>query len=315
MKKNLKRVGKILLAVFTLILIIIAVVFVVNKIIMKNEEDLLREPIGQLVEVDDYKMNVYTVGEGEHTLLFLSGSGTASPVLDFRSLYSILENDFKIVVIEKFGYGFSDVVDSERSFVTILRQDREALETAGISGPFIICPHSMSGVEAILWAQNYPEEVEAIVGLDMALPRAYDNWDWNSTMRMEKLAAFARQLGLVRFYYLDDSLPEKLTKEEKAIYRAIAVRIAVNNCIVNEGLAIPNAVKEIESKPIPDIPMLMFVSNGKGTGVDNWRDIQDEYASELTNAEVIELDCGHYVHNFEYDRIADYVKVFVETLE
>lgn len=98
MKKNLKRVGKILLAVFTLILIIIAVVFVVNKIIMKNEEDLLREPIGQLVEVDDYKMNVYTVGEGEHTILFLSGSGTASPVLDFRSLYSILENDFKIVV-------------------------------------------------------------------------------------------------------------------------------------------------------------------------------------------------------------------------
>ncbi len=37
-------------------------------------------------------------------LLFLSGSGTAAPVLDFKSLYSLLSSDYRIVVIEKFGY-------------------------------------------------------------------------------------------------------------------------------------------------------------------------------------------------------------------
>lgn len=315
MKKILKRVGKLLFAFVALILIILVIIFVVNKIIMKNEDALLKEPIGRLVEIDGYNMNVYTAGEGKHTLLFLSGSGTACPVLDFKSLYSILEDDFKIVVIEKFGYGFSDVVDTERSFDTILRQDREALEKVGISGPYILCPHSMSGLESILWAQNYPDEVEAIVGLDMALPRHYDNWDWDSTMRMEKMAALARQLGLVRFFYMDGALPEKITAEEKRIYRAIAVRIAVNDCIMNEGLAVPDAVKEIDSNSTPDIPMLMFVSDGKETGTDNWIDVQHEYASEITGAKVIELDCGHYVHNFEQDRIADSVKDFVEALE
>ena len=132
-------------------------------------------------EYHDYWFHIkgFFIGERKHTLLFLSGSGTAAPVLDFKSLYSLLSSDYRIVVIEKFGYGFSDVVDSERSFETILRQDREVLTKAGIEGPYILCPHSMSGIEAIMWAQNYPDEVEAIVGLDMALPRAYDNLEVN----------------------------------------------------------------------------------------------------------------------------------------
>ena len=78
------------------------------------------------------------------TVLFLSGSGTPTPILDFKSLYALLEDDYRIVVIEKYGYGFSDIVDTERSFTTILRQDREALKKSGVEGPFILCPHSMS---------------------------------------------------------------------------------------------------------------------------------------------------------------------------
>lgn len=46
----------------------------------------------------------------------------------------------------------------------------------------------------------------------------------------------------MRFYYLDNSLPQKLSKEEKEIYRAIGCKIAVNKTVINEGLAIPAAV-------------------------------------------------------------------------
>ena len=314
MKKVIKKIGKVLLIFFIVLVVLIGVIFVYNKIMLATEETLIEHPIGQYVEVDGHRMNIYTEGEGEHTLLFLSGSGTAAPVLDFRGLYSLLSNDYKIVVIEKFGYGFSNVIDSERSFDTILRQDREALTKAGIEGPFVLCPHSMSGLEAIMWAQNYPDEVEAIVGLDMSLPRTYDNWDWDSTIKRERLAAFARKLGLVRFYYSDSSLPENLTEEEKKIYRALAARIAVNVCVINEGLAIPDAVTEIDNKPKPDVPMLMFVSDGRETGVENWLSIQNDYASDLARAEVIELDCGHYVHNFMQDKIAERITIFVESL-
>ena len=312
MKKFLKNLGKILLVLLIVLVVLLGAVFAYNRIMLAKEEPLMQEHIGQYVEVDGHKMNIYTEGEGKHTLLFLSGSGTAAPVLDFKSLYSLLNNDYKIVVIEKFGYGFSDVAGTERSFETILRQDREALAKAGIEGPFVLCPHSMSGLEAIMWAQDYPDEVEAIVGLDMALPRSYDGFDFEGTLKTEKIASFARDLGIVRFYSSDAALPSALSQEEKDLYRAIACRIAVNDDVINEGFAITDAIKRIDSKPKPDVPMLMFVSNGKETGIADWIRLQHDYVQDLSNAKVIELGCGHYVHNFEQVRIAEEIRAFVK---
>ena len=314
-KKNtrytLKIVGKVLLALVIVLVSTLLVIYVYNRIKIKQEEPLLANPLGQMVEVDGHMMCVYEEGEGEHTLLFLSGSGTAAPILDFKSLYSLLKDNYHIVVIEKFGYGFSDVVDDERSFDTILRQDREALEKAGIEGPFVLCPHSMSGLESIMWAQDYPDEVEAIIGLDMVLPRTYDEFDFDGVFRFEKLAVLARELGIVRFYYSDSSLPAALSKEEKELYRAIACRKAVNVDVINEGLSITEAVREIDGKPKPDVPMLMFLSDGKEVKGTNWIENHYDYVSDLTDAKVVELGCGHYVHNFMQDRIAEDIKEFI----
>ena len=308
MKKAFKMLGKILLALILFLAVSLFAVFVYNKVKMKQEEPLLEKSLGQMIEVDGHSMCIYEEGEGEHTLLFLSGSGTAAPILDFKSLYTLLKDDYHIIVIEKFGYGFSDVVDEERSFDTLLRQDREALAKAGINGPFILCPHSMSGLEAIMWAQDYPDEVEAIVGLDMVLPRTYDDFDFDGVFRFEKLAAFAREMGIVRFYYSDSSLPSALSKEEKELYRAIACRKAVNVDVINEGLAITDAVREIDGKPKPDVPMIMFVSDGKEVKGSNWVENHNDYALDLTDAKVIELECGHYVHNFKQTQIAEEIK-------
>ena len=299
-----------MLALVIVLVSTLLVIYVYNRIKIKQEEPLLANPLGQMVEVDGHMMCVYEEGEGEHTLLFLSGSGTAAPILDFKSLYSLLKDNYHIVVIEKFGYGFSDVVDAERSFDTILRQDREALEKAGIEGPFVLCPHSMSGLESIMWAQDYPDEVEAIIGLDMVLPRTYDEFDFDGVFRFEKLAVLARELGIVRFYYSDSSLPAALSKEEKELYRTIACRKAVNVDVINEGLSITEAVREIDGKPKPDVPMLMFLSDGKEVKGTNWIENHYDYVSDLTDAKVVELGCGHYVHNFMQDRIAEEIREF-----
>lgn len=115
MKKVLKVTGRIFLGILILIAAFLLIVFICHRVMLKKEEPLLEEPLGQMVNVDGHDMCVFTSGEGDHTLLFLSGSGTAAPILDFKSLYSLLEDDYKIVVVEKYGYGFSDVVDTERS--------------------------------------------------------------------------------------------------------------------------------------------------------------------------------------------------------
>ncbi len=313
MKKIIKRVFIIILAA---VLAALLGIFIFNRIMQKVEERLFKEPLGQMVEVDGHKMCLHVEGEGKRTIVFLSGSGTASPILDFKSLYDLLKEDYRIVVIEKFGYGFSDVVDGERSFDTILRQDREALVKAGVEGPYVLCPHSMSALEAILWAQEYPNEVDAIIGLDMAVPEAYDVLDLDGAIRREKFAAVLREMGIARLYYNDANIPGNLSKEEKKLYRAIGSKIAVNKVIINETKAVRDACDKIAQNPKPNVPTLLFVSNGEGTGVkEGWLDAQKNYAKDLRTSQVIELDCAHYVHDFEYESISQEMKSFISELK
>ena len=104
----------------------------------------------------------------------MSGAGTCSTTLDFKTLNSLYEKDFQIVVIEKAGYGFSDITDIDRKIDTIIYESRESLKQAGIElNNLILFPHSMSALEAIYLANQYPDEIKAIIGLYPAIPEAY----------------------------------------------------------------------------------------------------------------------------------------------
>lgn len=39
-----------------------------------------------------------------------------------------------------------------------------------------------------------------------------------------------------------------------------------------------------------------------------------EYVPKISNCKVIELECDHYVHDFEYERISMEMKSFIEKL-
>ncbi|HPB41356.1 MAG TPA: alpha/beta hydrolase [Sphaerochaeta sp.] len=306
--KTISRGIRILLIVFLLAL------FIYNRLMYIKEEPL-RRPLGQLVEVDGRNMSVYTEGKGERTLVFMAASAVAAPILEYKPLYTLLGDDYRIVVIEKFGYGFSDVVDGERSFETMLRQDREVLSKAGIEGPFILCPHSMSGIEAILWAQRYPDEVEAIIGLDMSVPGAYgkEDFSWKRHL-LAYLLATGREIGIVRLFFTDSTFSDALTHHEKDIYRAVASSNYCNKNVRSEGKHIPKAIDLINSEPKPDLPMLMFISDGSETGGASWIEAQKEYASNLTDAQTVDLDCGHMIHKYEQERINKNMREFIESL-
>lgn len=55
----------------------------------------------------------------------------------------------------------------------------------------------MSGIEALYWANKYPDEIKGIVGLDPAVPKAYENMKINNMLL--SLAKFGADIGLTRF--------------------------------------------------------------------------------------------------------------------
>ncbi len=131
-------------------------------------------PIGQLVEVDGRDIHVYTKGRGENTIVLLSGLGTTAPALDFEPLVNELSKDNKVVVVEPFGYGWSDITNKKRTVENSVSEIREALQKSDIKGPYILMPHSVSGVYSMYYANKYPDEVKAIIGIDPTLPKALD---------------------------------------------------------------------------------------------------------------------------------------------
>ena len=312
----MKRIrGKFLKVIFLIVAVIvlfIIVSFIRHKICSFRERKLLT-PLGKIVEVNGHNMSVYTEGEGDKTLVFLSGGGTCSPILDFKSLYSLLSNEYKIAVVEKFGYGFSDVVDEQRDIDTMLSETRMALEKAGIEGPYVLCPHSMSGLEALYWAQKYPEEVEAIIGLDMAVPAYYD--EMRISIPITKLGQYGAALGITRWI---PSLAESdaikvgtLSEEEKEIYRAVFYQRTATVTMIDEVKAVKDNAKTVKENGVPQVPMLLFISNGSGgTGFteEMWRRIPKEYIAGCDNASYIELDCPHYVHDYEYEKISEEIR-------
>lgn len=285
-----------------------------KRIFHSSKEKSLRTPIGEMVTVNGHKMSIYVEGEGDKTLVFMSGGGTCSPILDFKSLYSLLSDDYRIVVVEKFGYGFSDIVDESREIERILNETRTALDKAGIAGPYILCPHSMSGIEALYWAQKYPEEIEAIIGLDMAVPEAYEAYNIN--MFGIKLGQFAAKTGIIRFIpgiaESDAIKYGTLSEKEKEIYRAVFYNRTATVTMINEVKSIKENAQIVGKGNKPNCPMLMFISNGEGTGwnTDMWRAFQMKYISDIENAKYIEFDCPHYLHDYKYEEISKEIKNF-----
>jgi pimeloyl-ACP methyl ester carboxylesterase len=316
--KTVKRIGKVVMITIIVLIVLLLAVYVNHRIRLEKESEL-RSPLGQIVEVDGHNMSIYTEGNGEVTLVFLSGGGTCSPILDFKSLYSLLSDEYKIAVVEKFGYGFSDVVDKSRDIDSILEDTRAALSAAGLSAPYVLCPHSMSGLESLYWVQKYPEEVSAIIGLDMAVPQYYENMKIN--VPLMRAASWAAGIGITRLIpKISESDAIKngtLTDTEKEIYRAVFYNRTATVTMINETAAVKENAKKVASMGVPQLPMLLFISDGSGgTGFDKetWRSIQEDYVSQVDDGIYIELDCPHYVHDYEYNAISEKILEFLSSL-
>ena len=125
---------------------------------------------GEKVEVNGTKLNVYSEGSGDVTIVFMAGNGVTCPVLEYKPVYRRMSVKYRIAVIEKAGYGFSGSAETPRTIENLVSEDREALRKAGIEPPYVLAAHSYSGFEAVYWANTYPDEVKAVLSMDMGIP-------------------------------------------------------------------------------------------------------------------------------------------------
>ena len=292
-RKHLWRRALIIIACITAVLFVLKAY---HQFMLPREAKLL-VPTGQLVEVGGAMLHVHAEGvQGDKpAIVLMSGAGTVAPVYDFAPLTKLLAEDYRVIVIEKRGYGFSDISQRSRDIDTILSETREALSLAGEHGPFILIPHSMSGVEALYWAQCYPEEVEAIIGLDMAIPESYEHLPQATKNPLLAVGRVAFWFGLHRIPGIYPINTQGLMDSEAEMQRLLLYRNAGNEVFFMESDAVYASADKVEENPMPKTPMLLFSSNGKEIGAF-WVPLQETFAQQ-NGCEFILLDCGHYLHS------------------
>ena len=267
---------------------------------------------GEFVTINEHKMHVYRDGNADApAIVFMSGHCTVSPVYDFKVLYEKLLPNFRVIVIEKFGYGYSDIFDSPCDIDTLVSVQRQALDALGEVGPYILAPHSMSGIEAIRWKQKFPEEVAAIIGIDMATPLSFSVWTDKQIKQTVLLMKVLRFLRLASALSAVSNL--SLMEDEFEQHKLLKKRNTFNICCINEAREVLNNARVVGEDGDIQCPTLMFSSNGEDQE-KNWVENQEKFASSM-GARLISYDCSHYIHHFKSDEMCKEIIAFVNSLK
>lgn len=281
---------------------------------------------GKLIKVGETELNVYSEGNGNVTLVFMAGSGVGCPVLEYSPIYRKMSADYRIAVVEKAGYGSSGKATTKRSVDNLVNESRAALKAAGIQPPYVLVPHSYSGFEAIWWANTFPDEVAAVLGLDMGFPnmmkaQAAQIPHSKKVVMVDKTRKLMQRIA--KRGLLDKLLRNKtvnasgllsgnaLTMEEKRFYEDTYYKNIASEAVFEESILAEENAAKAEGTGYLSCPACFLVSNMKSpVKALTWQQAAKDYA-EKCGAEIHFLGENHMMYTKIPDKI---VGIFTDFL-
>lgn len=348
MKDKFKSALKILVYLLTAIVGVVIVFLIYMKynhsVKLQDEEVLLDPPLGQMVSVDDKEMHVVTAGEedSDYTIVLMHGTSFTDSAITMKPLYTELAKDYRIAYVDRFGNGYSDDTDDDRDIATMLEETRTALKEAGVEAPYVLMPHDTAGVLTVYWANTYPDEVEAIVGLDMIYPEYYD------TYAIDDKGVFSRWImymgcsfGIHRYVpevYTDDEY-DLLSVKEEMIMDALKSKMCYTEAMLNEEVDMRENATTAKEGGFPKTPVLAFLANPliepySSTSeevkeslekykteypdidlVTEYNKSNIQYYSKFDNVQVEEISGMHAIYLYEPVTIVEKTKEFLDSLD
>jgi len=121
-------------------------------------------PPGELVDVGGFRLHLHCTGRGEPTVVLIAGSGDFS--FDWSLVQPGVSRFARVCSYDRAGLAWSDPGPTPRT----MRQDAYELHTllraAGIKSPSVLVGHSIGGLIARVYGEQYPKEVAGMVLVD-----------------------------------------------------------------------------------------------------------------------------------------------------
>ena len=326
MKKGQKKKtnpGKVLLTLFSIIVVILGGLFIFHKIKHGIDMKYLTENgYYNPVSIGDYSLNVVKIGNenGKGKIVVLSGMGAGLSV-DLRKMTKSLEQDYQFIYIGRAGWDASDDVKDDRSVDVIVEEYRKALNGAGIESPVILMAHSMGGTYGSFWVSKYPEEVETFINIDGTYVEALTEEEMTERSSGNTLYKLAVNFGigdiLLPVLMANDA---NLSKEEWRTYCILQLLSISSDAVSKEGALINknrnaawNVLKET------DVPKLYISSRDGDLSDPECKEANEKelipYLEKMGHYEIAYLPGSHFIYKTEPEECEKIIEDFLKGLD
>lgn len=311
----MRKILIVLLKSITVLLVAIGlflgIVYTVNVISNKSEAAKI-QPYGQLVTVDGKHMNVTINGKGKETIVLLPGYGTAAPGHDFKPLVEELSPYYKVVVIEPFGYGLSDVSDKERTIDNIVAEIHECLQQLNIQ-QYTLMGHSIAGIYGLEYVNKYENEVTAFVGIDSSVPTQGSLEELpTAALKLLKNSGFYRLLTKLS---PDQIIAPPVDDETKEQIRILSLKNMMNPNAISESDNFKANFKAAEAYSFPsNLPVIFFLVEDN-SDVEGWLPMHEEQIKDSVNGKIMTFAGDHYLHHTRSKEIVENYREFMAGIE
>jgi pimeloyl-ACP methyl ester carboxylesterase len=117
-----------------------------------------------LVDVGGYRLAIHCVGEGSPTVVLETGLGAPSEY--WAPIQQEIAGLTRVCRFDRAGRGKSDRAPTPRTCADMVADLRALLHKASIPAPYVLVGNSLGGMNARLYAYQYPEEVAGLVLVD-----------------------------------------------------------------------------------------------------------------------------------------------------
>jgi len=259
---------------------------------------------GYFVYLRGKKQYVIVEGEGEPTVVFLTGKGRTQT--DFKKVYNKIKNTTQIFSYDRAGLGQSEAFKNERTADTMAFELHELLLKEKIKPPYILVGHSLGGYIMRCFVNMYPNTVAGMVFVEPAHEYEFKNGlamrsDSDKIIFREEFKSYLKIPGRTKTH----------KAESKKCFDFDSSGFSTNQRIVKD-LKVP-----------ADIPITLLISTN--LDVDNsYIDKETEYRIQFfehwkkinQDTKIITTDkSGHFIHLEEPALVIDEIQELIQKIK
>jgi pimeloyl-ACP methyl ester carboxylesterase len=133
-------------------------------------------PAGRTYVVEGHSLYMNCVGTGSPAVVLFNGLGERTP--SWAWVQEDLSSKTRVCTFDRAGQGWSGAAQDRQDGHELASDLDGLLKAAGISGPVVLAGHSTGGTYALVYAEQYPQQVAGIALIDSATPYQFDLPDY-----------------------------------------------------------------------------------------------------------------------------------------